>query len=322
MNLQRVLQNFKRHGFASAGQLALTHAEADELASLSNQAFTAVRNASEAGANHPDYLPPTSGAEGVMRIPQQHPRIAQLLDKVVSDRDIRTVLDDVLGPNYKIWQANFRRSIPGDQGLYLHQDARGETNLCILLSNNSSGAGATVFLPGSHLVKTRMKQWHIEAPPVLLRWMSFLFTPLTGAAGEIAFFFNRTWHGRARNASSQAFDVILISFFPAGATFGFKGYDQWSPEFLTSQQGTRLGNLIDPAIGTRQRSDGSYEILPSSKISIEKLPFSLAIDDGQIPRAGAGGANLILTIAILRSVFVVGRPLWHLVRNFFPRDKG
>jgi putative 2OG-Fe(II) oxygenase len=317
--MQHVLQSFKRNGFASAGQLALTLAEVDELASLSNQAFAAVRDASAAGEKHPDYLPPTSGVEGVMRIPQQHSRISQLLDKVVSDGKVRAVLNDVLGPDYKIWQANFRRSIPGDKGLYLHQDGRGETNLCILLSSNPSGAGATVFLPGSHLLKARMKKWRIEAPPILLRWLSFLFAPLTGAAGDVAFFFNRTWHGRARNPSVNSFDVILISFFPAGAAFGYKGYGEWSPEFLSSLQDTRLGALIDPAVGTQQRSDGLYEILSSGKVSSQALPYSLAIDDGQIPRAGAGGVNLILTIAILSSVFAVGRPLWHLVRNFFPR---
>ena len=314
-----MLQTLKKKGFASAGQLALARAEVDELASLSNQAFATVREASADGEKHPDYLPPTSGVEGLLRIPQQHPRIAQLLDKVVSDDKVRAVLDDVLGPDYKIWQANFRRSIPGDRGLYLHQDSRGETNLCILLSSNPSGAGATVFLPGSHLVNMRMKEWRIEVPPLLLRWLSFLFTPLTGAVGDIAFFFNRTWHGRARNQLAHSFDVILISFFPAGAAFGFKGYGEWGPEFLTSLQGTRLGALIDPAIGTRQRSDGLYEILPSGKASSQELVFSLAIDDGQIPRAGAGGVNLILTIAILRSVFAVGRPFWHLVRNFVPR---
>lgn len=319
MNLQHVLQNFKRHGFANAGQLALTRGEADELANLSNHAFAAVRDACATGEKHPDYLPSTSGLEGVMRIPQQHPRIAELLDKIVSNGEVRALLGDVLGPDYKIWQANFRRSIPGDKGLYLHQDGRGETNLCILLSSNPSGAGATVFLPGSHLVKSSMKKWRIEAPPILLRWLSFLFTPLTGAAGDIAFFSNRTWHGRARNPSAQSFDVILISFFPAGVAFGFKGYGDWSPKFLTSLQGTRLGVLIDPTIGTRQRSDGLYEILPSGKGSIQESPFALAIDDGQIPRAGVGGVNLLLTIAILRSVFAVGRPLWHLVRNFFPR---
>jgi putative 2OG-Fe(II) oxygenase len=321
MNMQRVLQAYKKNGFANAGPQALTCAEVDELASLLNQAFTAVRDASAAGEKHPDYLAPSSGVEGVMRIPQQHPRIAQLLDKIVSDGKVRAVLDDVLGPDYKIWQANFRRSIPGDKGLYLHQDGRGETNLCILLSSNPFGAGATVFLPGSHLVKTRMKQWRIEAPPILLRWMSFLFTPLTGVSGDIAFFLNRTWHGRAHNPSTQAFDVILISFFPAGATFGFKGYGDWSPEFLTSLQGTRLGALINPTMGTQQLSDGLYEILPSGKVSSQESPFALAIDDGQISRAGAGGLNLILTIAILRSVFAVGRPLWHLVRGFVPQGK-
>jgi hypothetical protein len=164
-----------------------------------------------------------------------------------------------------------------------------------------------------------MKQWRIEAPPLLLRWLSFLFTPLTGAAGDIAFFFNRTWHGRARNPSTQSFDVILISFFPAGAAFGFKGYGEWSPEFLKSLQGTRLGELIDPAIGTQQRSDGLYEILTSDKVARQELPFSLAIDDGHISRAGAGGVNLISTIAILRSIFALGRPLWHLLRKFIPR---
>jgi putative 2OG-Fe(II) oxygenase len=319
MDESQVLTALRRLGFASAGQLVLTPAEAAELAALSRKAFEEIRTDQSIGGMHPDYIPPKSGVEGVMRIPQQNARIAQLLDKVVSNEQVRQILDGALGPDYKVWQANYRRSIPGDPGLYLHQDGYGETNICILLSNNSTGAGATLFAPGSHLVRQTMKQWRVEAPPLLVRLLGFLLTPLTGRVGDIAFFFNRTWHARARNPGSQPQDVILISFFPAGATIGYEGYGEWSSAFLASVRDTRLGMLLDPSIGTERQPDGLYRILDSQSSIKGGTSYSLAIDKGEVPRNNAGGVKLATLILTLRTVFAVGRPLWHMIRVLVPR---
>lgn len=150
-------------------------------------------------------------------------------------------------PGYKIWQIDFRRSKPGDSGLYLHQDAPGQLNIAVLLSDNSTGDGATIFLLSTHRIARRMKDLRVEVPPRVIRLAPFLFSPLTGRAGDISFFFNRTWHGRFANRSSRSYDVILIGFFPAGAQMGFPPpYVAWSPEILALGRTDRTR----PAIGS------------------------------------------------------------------------
>jgi non-heme Fe2+,alpha-ketoglutarate-dependent halogenase len=318
MDMNPVLNFMKTAGFAKAGQIALTAQEVAELKALAERAFASVRSGGGGADKHPDYIPPKSGVEGVMRIPQQHPRIAALLDKLVCDPDVRTVLEGALGPVYKIWQANFRRSVPGDLGLNLHQDGYGETNICILLTTNETGSGATVFAPGSHLVPQTLKQWRSEAPPFVVNRLKFLFTSATGVLGDVAFFFNRTWHARLANPSSQPYDVILISFFPANAAFGFDGYGEWSPDFLASIRGTRLGELIDPAVGAELQANGLYKVLGQTGGG---EPFALAIEKGMVPRNGAGGFNLLLTTVLMRVIVGWIRPIGSFFKHLLFRTK-
>ncbi len=311
--MDRLILDLKKNGFVNAGRLGLTNIEIDELANLSRQIFDSVRDANYSADKHPDYISPIAGGEGVRRFPQLNLRVAELLDKVVSDDDVQAILNAVLGSGYKIWQVNYRRSSSGDQGLSLHQDSFGETNLCIMLGNNSFGDGATLFLAGSHLVPTRMKKWGVGAPSFLFRWLGPLFSRLTGKAGDVSFFFNRTWHGRSPNSTHSAFDVILFSFFPPGGSFGYEGYGEWSTDFLRTTSGTTLGALIDPSLGTQKLEGGRYKVLNSSKS--ESVSFATGIEYSKMSKRGLDNYKLNLKILLLRFMYLF-QPLLRLARAF------
>jgi putative 2OG-Fe(II) oxygenase len=309
MELSSLINSFKEKGFVNIGSAPLSSKELDELVQLS------VGVAKRLNSDHPHFTKIGSLAEVVQCLPQHHPRISELLDSIFVNPDIQLVLRSVLGPDYKIWQINFRRAMPGDRGLYLHQDPKGELNLVILASEGSDGAGSTIFLPGSHLVQKTMQDWKIEIPPYLLMKISDLFTPLKGKVGDIAFFFNRTWHGRHSNNSDNSHDCILVSFYPAGVSYGWEeGYGAWSAEFLSKVEGTEIGRLIDPSIGTEKQEDGHFKILSQSTTNPD-MPYALAIETPQGHQPSLGNFKLRAAILFIQVIMVILRPLMFLARR-------
>lgn len=309
MNAHIKIDELKQQGFFNLGSSLLSQIEIKELCTLSKKIIESIP------PSNPDYMSAQSGAGGVMRLPQHHPRVAELLDRVITNREIKLVLEALLGPGYKIWQVNMRRSSVGDRGLYLHQDAPGEVGLCVLLSDNLNGSGATVFLPGSHLVSRRMKDLRVAIPPFLLTLLRSLFTPLIGKAGDVSLFFNRTWHGRFSNRSTKFYDVIFFSFFPAGHYLGYEGYGEWSAEFLLAIQETELGRLINPHIGTERQSDGRYKILCPESSTKRALPFALAIETNQGRRHCLNYYRLSAFIILLQLIIRFIEPLALLFRK-------
>lgn len=309
MDIRAKIDELKQQGFVNVGSSFLSQMEINELCVLSKKIFEEISPA------HPDCTAEHSGVNGVMRLPQHHPRIAELLNSLVANAALKLTLETFLGSDYKIWQVNMRRSSPRDKGLYLHQDAPGEMGICILLSDNMNGSGATVFLPGSHLVSKRMKVWRVEAPVPLLKLLRYLFTPFSGKAGDIGFFFNRTWHGRLHNQSANFYDVIFISFFPSGHCLGYEGCGDWSAEFLSSIRGTELGRLIDPSIGTERQKNGLFKILSSENKTMKDLPYVLAIETYQGRQHCLNNSKLRVTIIFLRVIMGLGRPFARLFRK-------
>ena len=310
MRIASVISELKRRGFANAGQLALSPEEGRELGKLSREVCDKLP------PGHTDLLNAEDGAGGVRGIPTHHPRIAELLNRVVSTPAVQSILESVMGPTYKIWQINFRRSLPSDKGLELHQDARGQVNLCISLSENKTGDGATVFMPSTHLLRERLRDINMGVPPGKFRFLGPLLTPLTAKVGDIGFLFNRTWHGRAPNRSDKVQDIIMIAFYPAGAHLNLKPpYLNWSQEFLRSIQGTRMGDLIDPSIGTELESDGRYRILALKSARREPMPFSLEIDEYPGDRNHRTNYRLKFSMMFLRNIKRAGKPFKRLLRK-------
>lgn len=293
MTSDQTVNAVKERGFANAGPLALSPEDTREFSTLAEQIFR------QMPADHPHYLASKTGGEGFRGVPEHSARLAELLNRVVSAPAVREVLTSLLGNSYKLWQIDFRRSSPGDPGLYLHQDAPGQLNIALLLSDNPTGAGATIFFPGSHRFVRRMKEMGVTIPPSLIRLAEFCFAPVSGKAGDLAFFLNRTWHGRFGNRTNQSFDVILIGFFPAGGRMGFsKPYVTWSPELLASLAGTELGRLLDPSSDAALQADGLYQVLPKAGDANPEVSFALGLERDIQTRPMSAGERF--TIGSLR----------------------
>jgi putative 2OG-Fe(II) oxygenase len=291
----------KRNGFVNIGNI-LTPEENKELVTLAKKTIR------ELPANHPDSMPRRSGVEGVMRIPQHDKKIADLLDKIFCDIRLKDYLVSLLGEGYKIWQINLRRSSGGDPGLYLHQDAPGETGVCIALDDNFSGKSATCFLTGSHLYPKRMNSLDLWISSSMVMNLKFLFKPFESFSGDVGIFFNRTWHGRFSNKSSESHDMIFIACFPAGHILSYEGYGEWSQDFLNEIKGTELSSLLDPSIGTDPLKDGRYKI---KAVGGKDVPYALALEEmsTKLP------ARLIISVWLLQAIMIFRRPLARLKKK-------
>jgi putative 2OG-Fe(II) oxygenase len=303
------LNQLKHNGFVNiGGGDILFDYETEQLRELSSQLLTKFELETREAGNQTDFVRTGvgEGAWALTRFPQHHPAISQAINKVVNNANIKVILQSVLGNDYKIWQIALRRSSPGDKGLYLHQDSMGETGLVILLTDNLAGDGATFFLPKSHLLSKTARKLGVEAPAFLVNFMCGLLKPFTGKAGDIGFFFNRTWHGRFSNTSTRNHDAILISFFPSGATYGFGGsYLEWSQEYLNEIRETELGRLLDPSFGTELVGEKRYKV--ASLSGNKELPYALQIANPSVHKLYPVGCRTYSVILFLRVIMPIGR---------------
>tara|TARA_Y100000022_G_scaffold197195_1_gene205304 strand:- start:3904 stop:4806 length:903 start_codon:yes stop_codon:yes gene_type:complete len=293
--MNNFFKNFTSNGFEISDLDVLSKEEVRKLSNIANKLFSKFKgNISKRSPFIEDYIPPNEGSEVILRFPQQSKEAFFIIEKLLNNKNIKTILSKFLGSKYKLRQIGLRRSLSGDPGMYLHQDGIGETNIGILLSDNEEGLGSTIFLPSSHLIKTSMKKWNIETHPSILKYLNFLMRPIKGKKGNVFFFFNRTWHGRSPNNSSRNFDVILMSFHPNCVDFE---KDNWDSKFLASIRGTTFSKLIN------------FKIDKKNKI-LEKVPFAMQIEgDNSLKIPNKNKLSLFSMIFILRLIFKVYRTL-------------
>ena len=144
-------------------------------------------------------------------------RIDQLLEKILINSEVKSILSEILGENYLIRQIFARYNTPDDKGLTLHQDAIGEAGLMILV--NDQPDGSTVFFPGSQLIPSKkhlaqMVSWNSLK---LINLTKYFLTPAAGNAGAHFFFLHRTWHGRTPGKSNETKISIFFDMFPVSA---------------------------------------------------------------------------------------------------------
>ena len=145
------------------------------------------------------------------------PRIDQLIEKILSNLEIKNTLLKVLGENYLLRHISARFNEPDDKGLPMHQDSIGELSLTVLL--NKQQKGSTFFFPGSQLIPTNSNiaqkvSWGSIKLINLTKY--FLFTA-GGDAGTYYYFLNRTWHGRLPGKSNKTNLSLFFAFFPVSA---------------------------------------------------------------------------------------------------------
>jgi len=218
-----------------------------------------------------------------------------ILDDLLTNEQLAGVLRSVLGNNYKIRQMGIRRSEGTDPGMRMHQDARGEFGMAVLLNDVPDAGGTTAFLPGSH----RFPLTSVEAgmpfihPKYLRRWAK----PATGRPGDVCLFFNKTWHGRMPAVDAKPHDAIMLSLFGAGYEMG--AHDL--PEGVVQNLRPELRRLLDPSCGLRHLQNGRYLIVGGEEQS------SRLIDEAY--RVPSNTLHPSQFLRLLRLAFEAGRPV-------------
>lgn len=144
-------------------------------------------------------------------------RIDELLEKILTNQEIKNFLPKILGKNYFLRHVSARYNEPSDKGLALHQDSEGKAGLMLLVNNQMEGS--TFFFPGTQLIPSKK---HTALIP---SWNSLKLSKITnyflmlakGHAGDYYYFFNRTWHGRTPGRSNTTNLSIFFDFFPVSA---------------------------------------------------------------------------------------------------------
>lgn len=307
--LESKIEFFKSNGFVNLGPFDDLNNSVDQLSHLSNEIY-------KKKSVDPKYIvSEQEGGAGLRGLPELDPNISLYLEKIITNPQIKHFLEQALGKNYKIWQIDFRKSGPGDSGLVLHQDGPGQLNLAIILSDSNEKDGNTLFLPGSHLISRSINDLKLKLPPNLINKLPFLFKPLIGKKGDIAFFLNRTWHGRFPNHSTIDKDVILAGFFPEGATIShFDPYINWSKEYLKSIESLELFTLLNPELGTKLKSDGTREIISNG--STRNPSFSMSLENPSREAKCHLGLPLRLSLTFLSFVMIIRGIFARLYRAF------
>ncbi len=292
------LLNLKKYGFVNANSLKLSSNDVSRLRYLCRAQYSLEKQKALNLNQSADRNVKTANPFGLSRLPEHHPEIAQILNQLLKNSLVKYLLETILGPNYKIWQITYRRSEPGDRGLFLHQDGVGETNISILLSDNHSVNGSTAFLPCSHHLPRLLQTLNLSVPPELITYLSPLFLQhLNGYAGDIGLFFNKTWHCRHCNSSNQIYDVILISLFPEGSLFGpIPEGDNWCPKFLESIAGTPLEARLNLKLHTSLVSGNRIFILNTNE---SYTPLSMHFEKKRIRSLNPLNFRILCFIGIL-----------------------
>ncbi len=205
MRNTQVLKNIKRNGYSVGSSKIFTESKHRELEQIIDRLF-------EDSSIGKDY---SSNAPVVLTLVGVDARLDLLLEEILTHEAIASILNEVVGKDYKIWELSARYSLPGDTGLGLHQDAWGQTNLAFAINEQKNTEGVTSFLKGSHILP-RWAQYISWARPNIAN----LFTkPLILIDSDYAFFINKTWHSRRKNRGEEVKKVLLFGLYPNGAKY-------------------------------------------------------------------------------------------------------
>ncbi len=138
-------------------------------------------------------------------------RLDDAIESFVAAPRIRAIRETVLGPDHRLWYAQYRRAEPGAPTYRLHQDVYGELAFCVYLTPHATRAGSMVFWPGSHRWPRVLDRLPHLDPAVVAPYLA----SVEGDTGDCCLFFNKTWHGRAAAVDEPRL-VFLISFIPSG----------------------------------------------------------------------------------------------------------
>lgn len=202
-----------------------------------------------------------------------------IMEKFFNNQKFKSVLESVIGKNYKLWTCSVRLAKGEDSGLGFHNDRAGEVGVTILLENQLDEKGTTSVIAGSHKWPVTSQETKSESIPT--SFLKPFSKPITGEAGETFLFFKKTLHGRIAHKSKKSGLAIMIGIYPVGYTFTpYKVPDEIlnkvGPESkrLMSDDNLKLINNIGEYLITGEKQKNFIDELRSLKLKFYS-PFNL-----------------------------------------------
>ena len=217
-----------------------------------------VRAAARAGGTGPRQLHPgdiSDHQHAVYFACTQSPGLARLIERIIGDPTIVSFTDRVLGNHYRL-RVDLVRRLTGVNDAVdsfqlpheWHRDSPGEFTFGIPFDDvTPPSSGSTIVMPGTHVLPYD-PYWHMllgrsahidrdhylaaspaRVGPRLTRFALFnrmlrnalkgRACELSGRPGDIFFFVNATWHGRAANIHGQRNMIVRFGGFPTDFPF-------------------------------------------------------------------------------------------------------
>ena len=104
---------FKKNGYVNFGNSILSFDDTIELASLCKKFYTKIKKMNPSTFK--------SNTHEFNKLIVHDIETASFINQILSNKDIKYFLDEILGQNFKIWDIGIRRSIPGDRGFLAWQ---------------------------------------------------------------------------------------------------------------------------------------------------------------------------------------------------------
>ncbi len=257
--VMRICNEMWEYGYTKVGSI-LTAEEAGLLKNIFGRMMNEYRPWSERWTNFGAseyFLPPFGDADQVMlsNIAGRDCRGDSLLEKIMTHKYVKESLILLLGEGYKAWELGARRSNAIDRGLRLHEDSVGEFGISVLLNDQYDAYGTTSLVPRSHRSKVSCREAGVEdyLRPSFMRRFS---DPVVGSAGDVFFFFKKTWHGRIQSKKPISSDSLIFGLFPSG--YRFKPFD--IPLDKMQQLPSELKRLLRTDEGLIVESEGYFRV--------------------------------------------------------------
>jgi hypothetical protein len=202
-----------------------------------------------------------------LALPGKSETLDAMIEHILTDPVMRTVLQCIGGTNFKIRDINARRMTGlrncGDlfnPPLEWHRDGTMEFGIGILLTYVGEGDAPTGFIKGSHKfdsdprsdvilgmplytgigidgARRKGLKWLTRCNPFSrLLWRMMLeknVAPAIGQQGDIYIFINQAWHSRMENLNGRKSVVVLMGLWPSEANYSAGTYN-WSEDLLAA----------------------------------------------------------------------------------------
>ena len=276
------LKNLKAHGYVNIPRIFKTDTISkvkliadDLLSKKTDPLHDDVKKSKNSGRSY--MHSPKKNNNGVLASPMlgQTDYLDQFANQLFEQPVIKKIISEIVGDDFKIYTISIRSIDPQCVPLGLHQDNFGSLTMSIPLQPITKNNSTTVFIPGTHLLSKCISN--------KLFWMPlFFFKPFLKyhrcEAGDVGFFFNKTFHGV--DIKSDYSTAILINLVAAG--FGWSPWDLPKDNNYGKPFKKMLGNCIsngmNPVGHITQNGNNFFSKKFSAKNSKSKIEMTTSFN--------------------------------------------